>query len=180
MELIYPVVDRDHRYEHASQYNGAYDHATASKRQQSPSKHYSHLSLPAANNRRDRDTWNTVHRDNVTLARKLKDIARQPPSTFHAPRGTESLRRRDAADSGHTPMHVSAPSAMTGTFTYVEPKHYQPGSLHGRTQKETQQQRASSNMLLAKKLQERYQVRADSLAAQHNIGRQMDCRDRCA
>jgi hypothetical protein len=67
---------------------------------------------------------------------------------------------------------------MTGTFTYVQPKHYQPGSLHGRTQKEALQQRAASNLLLAKKLQERYQVRADSLAAQHNIGRQMDCRDR--
>lgn len=77
--------------------------------------------------RLDKDAWRRVEQDNRTLAAKLKAVAREPPSNYHAPRGYSSLKdgqERFAAQGGRPK------SEMTETSHYVPPTPWPPKAVH--------------------------------------------------
>ncbi|GIL89137.1 hypothetical protein Vretimale_16175 [Volvox reticuliferus] len=140
---------------------------------------YARQQPPYQRNRVDSERWAQIAADNAVMAKKLLDVRREPPASFHAPRGYQSVRggqRRRQERAG------KAQSDMADTLHYVPPTPWPPTEPAHQTVRQSKAQREIdiANGHMASKLRETYRHHGDSLLEKHKLGRGFDCNDRWA
>jgi hypothetical protein len=76
---------------------------------------------PYIRNRQDKEAWERLQKENQIMQRKLRDVKREPPSTFHAANGYKSLQ------AGKQMVKRGKEQApMPGTNHYVDGRAWPP------------------------------------------------------
>ncbi|KAG2454445.1 hypothetical protein HYH02_001464 [Chlamydomonas schloesseri] len=113
------------------------------------------------------------------MARKLGDIAREPPAGFHAPGGYKSVAGGQQARQARA---GKPQNAMPETLHYVPPTPWPPTEPAHEPARRSQAQRevALQNGRVAGKLREIYKHTPNSFLEKNKLGSGFDCNDRWA
>ncbi|GFR49430.1 hypothetical protein Agub_g11487, partial [Astrephomene gubernaculifera] len=116
---------------------------------------YSSQQAPFRRNRADAERWAQVVADNAVLARKLRDIGREPPASYHAPRGYQSVRGGKQIKQART---GKPQNGMPETPHYMPPTAWPPLEPAHEIVRQPKAQRelTACNAHLAAKLREVY------------------------
>jgi hypothetical protein len=101
---------------------------------------------PYIKNRLDKEQQRQIEKRNAQISRALEGVRNEPPSTWHAPRGYQSLK-------GPSMQQGKKKGTMPGTQHYVDVPAWPPSSAPHSLRDKEQREISIENERMKKKLQ---------------------------